>query len=293
MDTPNYLQLVKKYYAMLLLVLLWGIPLHLQAQSAEFAFDVRQAAGTKITHDNNGHVYVTGTYSTANGDFDPGTRTTNLTNNGANDVFVAKYTTAGALVWVFGIGDNTDNKVTDIAVDASGNVYITGSYSSSSLDFDSGVGTSTPGFTGGTDAYIAKYNSSGAFQWVNTIQGSGDDLASALTTDASGNVYVTGYFTGTNVDFDPGVGTANLSNTGDYDIFIAKYNTNGAYQWAHGLGNANDEEGLDIALDGSNNIYVSGVFTGTIDFDPGAGTASITAADYSTFVAKYNSSGVY
>ncbi|OJJ21262.1 hypothetical protein BKI52_11905 [marine bacterium AO1-C] len=278
---------------MLWLILCFGGLSNLQAQSAEFAFNIRQAAGAKITHDNNGHVYVTGTYSTANGDLDPGTGTTNLANNGLNDVFVTKYTTSGELVWAFGIGDNTANKVTDIAVDASGNVYIAGSYTSSSLDFDPGAGTSTPTFTGGTDAYIAKYNSSGTFQWVKTIQGSGNDQANALAIDASGNIYVTGHFQGTNVDFDPGAGTAHLSSTGDYDIFIAKYDTNGAYQWAHGLGNSNDEEGFDIVLDASNNVYVTGVFNGTIDFDPGVSTASITTADYSTFLAKYNSTGAY
>ncbi|HAS40411.1 MAG TPA: hypothetical protein DCS93_08030 [Microscillaceae bacterium] len=263
-----------------------------KAQGLEQVFGIRQASGTKIIHDNNGYFYVTGTYNLTNGDFDPGAPTVNLPHQGQNDVFVAKYTSAGQYVWAFGIGDNKANTVNDMAIDASGNIYITGVYSSNALDFDPGAGTATPGFTGIGNAYLAKYNSNGDFQWVKTIQSNLESEINALVLDASANIYVAGYFEGTNVDFDPGAGTANLNSTGK-DIFLAKYDTNGDYQWANVLSGTSTERVRDIAVDKNNQLLITGFFNGTLAFDPGVGAATFTASGVDVFYAKYDNTGAY
>ncbi|HAS40412.1 MAG TPA: hypothetical protein DCS93_08035 [Microscillaceae bacterium] len=294
MDELKYLQGIRKYFAMLLFIGCLGASGVLQAQGLEWAFNIRQAAGVKMAHDASNNLYVTGTFGSTNGDFDPGSATANPGNVGSNDVFVAKYNSTGQLVWVFGIGDNTTNQVNDIALDASGNIYLVGSFSNASFDFDPGAGTANATFNAGSDAYIAKYNNNGDFQWVKTIQGAGTEVIHAVQVDASNNIYVTGYFSGT-ADFDPGAGTVTLNsnNNGD-DIFMAKYDASGNYQWATKIGGSGNERGLDLALDASNNVYITGYFAGTVDFDPGTGVASLTASSgIATFFAKYNSDGDY
>ena len=95
--------------------------------------------------------------------------------------------------------------------------------------------------------------------------------------DASGNVYTTGYFQGT-VDFDPGAGTFNLTSAGLQDIFISKLDAAGNFVWAKQLGGTLNDVGYSIALDTSGNVYTTGFFRDTVDFDPGAGTFNLTPA---------------
>ena len=119
-----------------------------------------------------------------------------------------------------------------------------------------------------------------------------------ITTDASGNVIVIGYFglagstTQATVDFDPGAGVANLTNTGGWDPFIWKLDANGNFLWARTFGSttpntATDERAWDVAADSSGNVYVSGFIQGTYDLDAGVGVASFTSAgEKDTFLVK-------
>jgi len=251
---------------------------------------VNSDEGFGIAVDASSNVYITGNFRNTI-DFDPGAGTANLTPLGS-DIFVAKYNSAGVYQWAFNIGGAGDEGVNSaIAVDGSGNVYITGCFWFTA-DFDPGPGTANLTATN-LDIYVAKYNTSGAYQWAFNIGGGGDDYCLAITTDASSNVYCTGYFEGT-ADFNPGVGVANLTSVGSFDSFVAKYNSSGVYQWAFNIGSNSTDFGISIALDGSNNVYVTGEFLNTADFDPGPGTANLTSSgSYDVYVAKYNSSGAY
>jgi len=112
-----------------------------------------------------------------------------------------------------------------------------------------------------------------------------------VKTDASGNVYVTGYFSGT-VDFDPSVATFNLTSAGSTDIYIAKYSSAGALLWAEQMGGSGADEGTAITFDGSGNFMLAARFNGTVDFDPGAGVANFTSNGNSDmFFGKYDSNG--
>ncbi len=113
----------------------------------------------------------------------------------------------------------------------------------------------------------------------------------AITVDASGDVYATGRFYGT-VDFNPGAGVFNLTAAGTYDVFVSKIDVNGNFVWARAMGGTADEDGFSIAVDVFGNVFTTGYFNGTADFDPGAGTYNLTSAGYEDiFISKLDVNG--
>ncbi|MEP3118143.1 MAG: SBBP repeat-containing protein, partial [Alphaproteobacteria bacterium] len=245
--------------------------------------------GYSIEVDSSGNSYVTGTFQ-GTADFDPGAGTTNLTSAGDSDVFIAKYDSDGALVWAKSVGETNTDRGNSISVDSSGNSYVTGEFRNT-VDFDPGAGTTNLTSAGNRDVLIAKYDSDGALVWAKNVGGTSSDTSYSIEVDSSGNSYVTGNFSGT-ADFDPGAGTANLTSAGSSDVFIAKYDSDGALAWAKNVSGTSGDEGYSISVDSSGNSYVTGFFQGTADFDPGAGTTDLTSAGGSdVFIAKYNSDG--
>jgi len=241
--------------------------------------------GHAITVDAAGNVFITGEYA-GTADFDPGSGTTNLTPVGNMDIFFAKYTSTGAFTWAKSIGSIGGDIGYAIAVDASGNVYIAGMFNGVA-DFNPGAGTLNLTSTGSCDAFFGKYTSAGALVWAKNIGGATTDEAHGIAVDASGNVYVNGFFWGT-ADFDPGAGTINMTAVGNYDGFFAKYSSAGSYVWAADIGSTSFDYVSGIALDASDNIYITGSFNNTADFEPGAGTVNRTShGGYNIFAAKY------
>src|SRR5690242_8895037 len=121
------------------------------------------------------------------------------------------------------------------------------------------------------------YAQTPALKWAKKIGGTAWDSGNGIAVDATGNVYVIGQFFGT-TDFDPGPGVKNLTSAGDYEAFVCKLDATGAYVWAVALGGTSADTGKLIALDSSGNVYCSGVFQGTADFDPGVGTYTLTVS---------------
>ena len=115
------------------------------------------------------------------------------------------------------------------------------------------------------------------FEWAKQMGGTSDDYGRSIAIDASGNVYSTGSFQGT-TDFDPGAGVFNLTSAGVEDIYIQKLDANGNFIWAKQMGGSGGDFGLSIDIDGSGNVYSTGKFEGTVDFDPGAGVFNFTSA---------------
>ena len=243
----------------------------------------------------SGDVYITG-YFTGAADFDPSGNTANLTSNGNHDVFVAKYDATGSYLWAFNVGGIFDDYGRGIYTDpaGSGAVYVCGRFQNTA-DFDPSGNTASLTSNGGTDFFVAKYDSTGNYLWAFNVGGTSSDYGLAITTDVSGNVYVTGNFRDT-ADFDPSGNTANLISNGQWDIFVAKYDSTGNYLWAFNVGRIWGDSGSDIAIDpaGSGDVYVTGYFTGTADFDPSGNTANLTSnGSADIFVARYDATGNY
>jgi hypothetical protein len=245
--------------------------------------------GYGIKLDSSGNVYTAGSFE-GTVDFDPGAGTSNLTSAGGADIFISKLDSSGNFVWAKSMGGTGGDIEQSIEVDSSGNVYTTG-YFQGTTDFDPGAGTSNLTSAGGADIFISKLDSSGNFVWVKQIGGLDDEFGLSLYADSLGNIYTTGTFLGT-PDFDPGVGTANLTSVGDEDIFISKLDSSGNFVWAKQMGGLGADRALEVFIDSSDNVYTTGYFEGTVDFDPGAGTSNLTSAgDTDIFISRLDSSG--
>ncbi|HEX2617071.1 MAG TPA: T9SS type A sorting domain-containing protein [Flavobacteriales bacterium] len=237
-------------------------------------------ASQGIALDDAGHVYITGTF-TGTTDMDPGPGVHELISAGSNDIYVAKFDTSGLLIWAKGMGGAYSDGATSIALDASGNAYITGGFCGTA-DFDPGVGEFelTAATTGENDIFIAKLDADGNFVWAKGIVGgTWWDAGYGIAVDPAGDVVITGrfYYQGGPRDFDPGPGVF-LLTAGHEDIFVLKLEADGDFVWAVAFGTAPDESrGYSIAVDGEANIYVTGYFRGAVDFDPGPGTVELTS----------------
>lgn len=244
-----------------------------------------------VTSDASGNIYLTGWFQ-GTVDFDPGTGTVNMTAAGAYDIFVVKLDPSGTLLWAKKLGGTGNDIGYAIVVDASGNVYTTGSFIGTA-DFDPGTSTynlTAPG--GNADAFISKLNSSGNFVWAKKIGDTNVDEGRGIALDASGNVLTTGYFSSTNTDFDPGTGTSTISPGGYNDAYVSKLDASGNFVWAKAFSGPNYEEGNAIATDASNNVYVTGLFRSSADFDPGTGTSYLTSLGWKDiFIVRLTSSG--
>jgi len=245
-----------------------------------------------MAFDAAGNIYTTG-YYTGTVDFDPGPGIANLISAGSSDIFILKLDADGNFVWAKSVGGNGPDSPMGIAVDALGNVYITGGFATTA-DFDPGPGVFNLTSAGQTDIYIAKLDPAGNFVWAKgVIGGTWYDHGYKIILDATGNVHVVGrfYYQGGARDFDPGPGTFFL--TADWeDIFILKLDNDGNFLWARDIGNVQENRGYSIALDASGNIYTTGYFKGTTDFDPGAGVYNLTSSgDWDVFYSKLDANG--
>jgi len=243
-----------------------------------------------IAVDSTGNIYTTGSFQ-GTADFDPGTGTFNLTSTGGADVFVSKLDPSGNLLWAKNLGGSSNDVGFSIAVDSSGNVYTTGYFANPGADFDPSAQSFSLRSAGGDDIFVSKLDPSGNLIWAKGFGGSSTDLGYEIAVDSTGNVYATGYFEGTS-DFDPSAGAFNLTSTGERDVFVLKVNPSGDLLWAKNFGGVNTETGYSLAVDGTGNVYTTGTFEFTADFDPGAATTNLSSAGGSdVFVSKLDSSG--
>lgn len=245
-----------------------------------------------ITTDVSGNIYLGAEFLSVT-DFDPSASTANLTSSGLEDVAIAKYDINGNYQWAFKLGNTSSDYIKDIAVDASGDIYITGNFTGT-VDFNPGPATNSLTPVGSGDMFLAKYDSDGNYIWAFNIGGgAAEDYGLGLAFDSGQNVVVCGQFYGP-VDFDPSVAVMTLAGAGT-DAFVAKYSSSGDYIWAFKIGGASGEVAADVSVDLSDNIYITGdFFTSGCDFDPGPGTANLSVTGASDiFVAKYDGLGNY
>lgn len=199
-----------------------------ELQWAKAMGGVNMDRGYSIAIDGYGNVYTTGNLE-GTVDFDPGPGKFNLTSAGNKDIFISKLDPSGNFLWAISMGGLSWDEGLAIELDASGNVYTTGSFSGT-VDFDPGIGIFN--LTSG-GLFISKLDNLGNFIWA---KGLGPSIYGySISLDDSGNVYTTGRF-GWTADFDPGPGTFNLTSAGMGDIFISKLDSSGNFLWAKSMG---------------------------------------------------------
>lgn len=244
--------------------------------------------GVFVTVDKFGNVYTTGFFN-GTVDFDPGTGIFNLVSN-SYDLFILKLDALGNFVWAKNIGGISDDYGHSISVDSAGNVYTTG-YFKDTVDFDPGVGAYNLISMGGEDIFVSKLDVFGNFVWAKSVGGAMNDDGYSIAVDVFGNVYTSGVFSGI-VDFDPTLGTFNLTSSGGQTIFILKLDSLGNFLWAKNMVGNISNGGYNIAIDTIGSVHTTGVFGGTEDFDPGVGIFNLTSAgSYDLFVSKLDSAG--
>ena len=242
-----------------------------------------------IATDGNRNVYLTGQFQ-GTVDFDPGSSVNSLTSSGSADIYILKLDSAGSFLWVKKIGSSLTDIGYSITLDHNGNIYTTGSFRGT-VDFDPGLGAQNLTATSG-DAFVLKLDPAGNFVWAKQISGNSFEVGRSIATDKSGNVYTTGYFFDS-VDFDPGIGVLNLTADGFFeDAFIQKLDPNGNLLWAKRMGGSSFDDGRSITVDRYNNVYTTGYFSLTVDFDPGVGVQNLNSAGGADiFVQKLDSAG--
>ncbi|MFN9337858.1 MAG: SBBP repeat-containing protein [Candidatus Kapaibacterium sp.] len=248
--------------------------------------------GNGIALDASGNIYVTGTtqstnFPTVSGSYD-------VSANGSTDIFVSKFNASGTtLLYSTYIGGSNNDQSNDIAVDGSGNVYITGFTKSTNFPVTSGIFQNSYG-GGSDDIFVTKLNSTGTSLVYSTfIGGSDQDIARGLALDASGNVFITGTTKSTNYDITSGV----FQNTiaGDGDVFVTKVNSTGAaLLYSTYIGGTALDDANDIVIDGSGNAYITGYAVST-NYDVTAGVYQMAFGGSfffgDAFVTKVNPTG--
>ena len=288
--------------------------------------------GSVVAGSPDGGKVVGGIFSST-ATFGSGASAVQLTAVGETDVFIAKYDPAGNLLWAHRMGgpggllqndltpdlpedpERSNNSeegpgaklqqkgetIGGIGVDAAGEIYFTGSYNGTATFQD---GTTTKTFTpngkfGGAfnEIYLIKLDPAGNLIWGEQFGGEFNDNAQGIAVDAAGDAYLTGYFSRT-ANFNP-TGTFDLTSHGRSDIFAAEYSPTGALDWADGMGSNNLDSqrrnmGNSIAIDSAGNVYLTGIFAGNADFDPGPGIFDLKAPDHtSEFIEKLNADGSF
>lgn len=243
-----------------------------------------------IEYDASGNMYITGSFNSTT-DMDPGLGTFNMTSAGYDDAYITKLDAAGNLIWSKQIGAAGPEYVAAMAIDQSGNLILTGQFIDT-VDFDPGPGVfNMVGSQPTMKPFVLKLDAAGNFLWAKQIGGEIRDVK----TDVAGNIYVTGHFSTANYVFDP-TGAINLPYSGQDDAYVLKLDAAGNYQWAKSFGGSGRDEPSAIAIDKPGNIYITGSFSDTSDFDPGPGVANLTTPSpgwISIFLCKLNSSGDY
>lgn len=234
-----------------------------------------QTIGTAVDVDVSGAIYVGGYFS---GDVDFGGGALSGGAHGAG--FLVKLDADGNHVWSRQIGGAGSSAIYRVSVN--GTVAVTGGFSDSM-----NVNGTTLTSIGGNDGFVVKLTTDGDFTWAKRFGGSFDDYALGVAVDNSGNVWLTGSFSGT-ADF--GGGPLNSGNS--YDIYLAKLAAaNGAHLFSKRFGSNHNDSGYTVAVDSANNVVVIGGFLGTVDF--GGPSPLVASQSFSTVVAKYTAAGAY
>ncbi|MCO4293795.1 gliding motility-associated C-terminal domain-containing protein [Solitalea sp. MAHUQ-68] len=244
--------------------------------------------------DGTGNVYLAGFISGPT-DFNPPTNSAIVGSKGGPDLFIASFDNNGNYRWTYSAGNTGNDVANSIAIDKNNDVYLTGTFTDK-VAFNPAQPTQLTGASNSADVYIVKYSNTGAFNWViNMGENGSPNIGYKVTVDNDLNAYITGELQGS-VDFDPDpTAVATLTSKGGADVFAAKYDKDGKYKWAFSFGSNNTERGVGIHAGTDGYIYLTGLFTGTSDFNPSPTLTNFFTpiGEYDGFIAKYDADGNY
>ncbi|MEX0968516.1 MAG: hypothetical protein WD077_14890, partial [Bacteroidia bacterium] len=249
--------------------------------------------GTAISLDKDENIVVTGSFH-EQVDFDSRTGPYIMngpTSENSADIFITKFNKNGNFIWAKQLlGTIGSNYPYSLAIDAFGNIHISGEFRNT-VDFDPGPGIFSLTSSDYRNGFVLKLDADGNFNWVGIILKGSDGPVSVISMDidSDGNVYITGSFYGT-VDIDPASGTHSITATGQSDLFVSKLNPGGNLIWVKTIGGNDRVVSSSIALDSKENIYISGAYIGTADFDPGNAIKSMTSSG-AYFLTKLDKDG--
>ncbi len=248
-----------------------------------------QVQGLATVVDDAGNVYVAGRFNGV-ADMDPAAGTFELTSNGDADVFILKLDRDGDFLWARRFGGTQLDLPTDMALTPEGDLLITGQFRETAT-FELGELPVTS--NGNNDVFILKLAPDGDGMWAMGLGGTGVDAGHSITTDAAGNILLAGNFQDT-MDFDPGPGEAPLTSFGNADAFVLKLSPAGGYLWAYRFGGFTVDNGEDVAVDASGNVFFTGNFQLFPTMTPDVGLGELqTNGGYDLFLFKFNAAGTF
>lgn len=226
-------------------------------------------------------------------DFDPGPNTDFHSSLGAASIFILKLDLNGDFIWAKSIGDGAFAFAESLVIGSSGNLFISGQFTST-LDFDpSGASQFQMTSNGGQDFFVLKLDSNGEFIWAREFGGMGNDTAKGISVDAHGNSYITGAFVDI-INFDPGQSDISLTSTGYCDAYVLKLDHNGNFIWVKALIGVECVQGKSVSVSFSGDVFVIGTFNYSADFDPGNGTQYLNTNEANdVFILNLDKNGNY
>jgi len=230
-----------------------------------------------VATDAQGNVYVIGSFA---GSLAFGGAIGTLTSAGGTDVLVAKLDNTGTVLWAKRYGNTADQVGNAIAVDPTGNVVITGAFQGT-VNFGAGTQTSF----GGDDLFVAKLDPNGTQLWARAIGNTATQQGLDISTDAAGDVYVTGEYSG-----DITFGGKILQGVDGLEAFLLKYSSAGSALWGKGFTGIGTQFGYSVSAKGTNQVTIAGAFQNSVDYGGGALTS---AGDYDIVVARYDAGGTH
>ena len=249
-----------------------------------------------VTVDAAGNVYAGGVFAgQANALPTPGP--TIVSDGSASDGFVLALDAAGAVRWALPVGGPEEDKVSAVTVTSGGTLTIAGTFRNSA-NFARNATAVSLASQGNADAFLASYSGAGVLQWARDIGGINEETIplGGLSLDAQNGTALLGQFAGS-ADFDPGPGTVSKSSISAADLFLARYDANGNFVSVLTLGGQGSITGNRAVVDQDGSVLLTGWFSGSLDFDPGAGTTSLNslgqAGATDVFVARYSSTGSF
>ncbi len=249
--------------------------------------------GPEITVDVLGNLYIYGRTKSITGIATPGSHQSTAPMGPFG--FLVKFNSTGVRQWGTYYGNDGFVYEGDIAVDALGNVYITG-YTFKGTGSGTDIATSgahQKSHNGGSDGFVAKFNANGVRQWGTYYGGAGDDVCRDIAIDGAGNVFVTGYTTSTADIATSGAHQKTLSTTQGYglDAFVVNFNSSGVRQWGTYYGGIGSDYGNGIAVDNLGNVLIVGNTESTTDISSSGAYQTVFRGNQDAFVVKFNPSG--